>query len=133
MIRRAFLVGASASLLAPRFVRAQQARVRRIAVVHPTTPVAEMTETTTVNPGLAVMLVELRRLGLVEGQNLVIQRYSGLDYPDREEMARVILAASPELICTLGFSGGLLTTLAATTKTIPILFSFKPTRWRTGW
>jgi putative ABC transport system substrate-binding protein len=56
--------------------RAQQPKRYRIAVVHPSHPIADMSEITGLRhyPSL---FAELRRLGYVEGQNLIVERYSG--------------------------------------------------------
>jgi putative tryptophan/tyrosine transport system substrate-binding protein len=51
-------------------------RANRIAVVHASSPIADISETGG-NPLLRVFFEELRRLGHVEGQNLAIVRYSG--------------------------------------------------------
>jgi len=51
-------------------------KAQRIALVYPSVPVSKMTETSD-NPGLQAFFSELRRLGYVEGQSLVIERYSG--------------------------------------------------------
>src|SRR6266566_9414718 len=60
----------------PYAARAQQpTKVHRIAIVSPSATVAEMNETGE-HFGFAALFKELRRLGYVEGQNLVVERYS---------------------------------------------------------
>ena len=77
MRRREFitlLCGAAAAL--PLVARAQQpATQRRIAIFHPAIPTTLLTET---GGGSAwpAFFAELRRLGYVEGENLIIERYS---------------------------------------------------------
>ena len=54
----------------------QSAKARRIAIVAPSFPVGKMTETSG-DPLFRAVFNELRRLGYVEGQSLLIERYSG--------------------------------------------------------
>ena len=54
----------------------QPAKVYRLAIVHPSFSVKEMSETSSL-PVFKALFGELRRLGYVEGQNLIVQRYSG--------------------------------------------------------
>lgn len=82
MRRREFicLVGGVAAL--PLAARAQQSsKIERIAMVHPAEKVGNMT----INgrPGFRAFFEELNRLGYVEGQNLIVERYSAegrIDY-----------------------------------------------------
>jgi putative tryptophan/tyrosine transport system substrate-binding protein len=77
MKRRQFitLLGGAAAMW-PVAARAQQpAKVHRIAIVSPSVPVADMSETGD-HPGYVALFKELRRLGNVEGRNLVVERYS---------------------------------------------------------
>ena len=73
MQRREFITvlgGAAAWSLA---ARAQQsAKVRRIAILHPSALATEMTEDGN-HPGFTPFFAELRRLGYVEGQNLIVE------------------------------------------------------------
>jgi putative ABC transport system substrate-binding protein len=67
----------------PLAARAQQpATRRRIAIFHPAIPVALLTET---GGGSAwrAFFAELRRLGYVEGENLIIERYSAEGHHER--------------------------------------------------
>ena len=73
MKRREFitLLGGAAAAW-PLVARAQRlARADRIAIVHPSLPITELKETG--NSGYGFLLKELRRLGRVEGQNLVVE------------------------------------------------------------
>jgi putative ABC transport system substrate-binding protein len=78
MRRREFLAAlAGASFLLPVGAGAQQStKVYRIAMLHPSHPVAEMTENSSLRYFRA-FFEELRRLGYVEGRNVLIERYSG--------------------------------------------------------
>jgi putative ABC transport system substrate-binding protein len=78
MRRREFIGSLIGTAVAwPLAASAQQpAMVYRLAIVHPSVPVKEMNETSNFSTFKA-LLGELRRLGYVEGQNLIIERYSG--------------------------------------------------------
>jgi len=78
MRRREFLAAlAGASFSLPVGAGAQQStKVYRIAMLHPSHPVAEMTENSSLRYFHA-FFEELRRLGYVEGRNVLIERYSG--------------------------------------------------------
>jgi putative tryptophan/tyrosine transport system substrate-binding protein len=96
------------------------AKAQRIAIVSGFFPVTEMSETSG-EPAIRALFNELRRLGYVEGQNLLIERYSGEGraehYPD---LAREIVRSNPELILVLAGQEFLLDFKAAT-ATIPIV------------
>jgi putative ABC transport system substrate-binding protein len=111
MKRREFitLVGGAAAAW-PLSARAQQsAKTHRMALVTTALPVAEMRESTDI-PQYDALFVELRRLGYVEGQNLIVERYSAEGRQERygplaDEVARtrpdVIVAASTPLVGAL--------------------------------
>ena len=74
--RREFIAGLLLVGTTQRAQAQQPAKVYRIAVVSPAAPVAEITETSP-HRGWRAFFPELRRLGYVEGQNLVVERYTG--------------------------------------------------------
>ena len=77
MKRREFIALVAGAVARPRAALTQQpTKVYRIAVVHPADPVSQMTETSDL-PAWQALFQELRLLGYVEGQNLVVERYSG--------------------------------------------------------
>jgi putative ABC transport system substrate-binding protein len=77
MRRREFIAFIGAVSMLPRAARSQQStKVYRIAILHPSNPVTELTEASHL-PHWRAWFHELRRLGYIEGQNLVIDRYSG--------------------------------------------------------
>ena len=100
----------------------QSIKVHRIALVHPTHPVAALTDESP-SPGIRALFNELRRLGYVEGKNLLIDRYSGegraTHYPD---LARDVVARKPDLIIAIG--NNLVLDLKAATTTTPIVGFF---------
>src|SRR5215467_14540078 len=104
MKRRDFvtLLGGAAAAW-PLAARAQQrAKVHRIAIVSPFDAVAEMSETAD-NPFYLPLFKELRRLGYVEGENLVVERYSAEGRPERfNELAREVVRTKPNLIVAIG-------------------------------
>jgi putative tryptophan/tyrosine transport system substrate-binding protein len=119
MRRRAFIAG----ILLPammRFARAQQpAKVYRIAIVHPSRPIAMLSETGGL-PIFEVFFKELHRLGYIEGQSLLVARYSGEGRTERyADLARDVVSSNPELIFTL--STRMAQHFKAATTTIPIV------------
>src|SRR5262249_18100657 len=101
--RRKFLAtllgGAAAAW--PLVARAQQAaKTHRIAIVHPSVSISEMNETRD-HPYYPALFQELRRLGYVEGKNLVVARYSGEGQEDRyPELCRDVGDTNPDVIVT---------------------------------
>jgi len=114
MDRRGFIRTLTGGLLAaPLAAEAQQSgKVHRLAIVYPAGIVEQMTE--------PILVPELRRLGYVEGQNLVVERRSGggrrESYPD---VAREVVALRPDVI--FATSGRMAEACRAITSTIPIV------------
>jgi putative tryptophan/tyrosine transport system substrate-binding protein len=120
MKRREFitLLGGAAAAW-PLAARAQQANVHRIAVVRPSGSVADLTEAGG-NPSYRALFNELRRLGYVERQNLIVERYSGEGQQQRyAELAREVVRTKPDLI--VAASTPLVLIFKAATDTIPIV------------
>jgi putative ABC transport system substrate-binding protein len=94
----------------------QPGRVYRIAVVHPSAPLAAMRE-----PGFdATLFAELRRLGYAEGTNLVVERHSGEGWTDRyAELARTVARTTPDAIFCV--TARLALSFKAATATIPVV------------
>jgi putative tryptophan/tyrosine transport system substrate-binding protein len=122
MRRHKSILGLLAIAIVGSAVAQQSARVHRIAVVHPSHPLASLTENS-FSPGVRAIFTELRRLGYIEGKNLLIERYSGegraAHYPD---LAREVAARNPELV--IAVSDNLVLDFKATTTTIPIVGIF---------
>src|SRR5881392_3194014 len=122
MKRREFimLLGAGAAAAWPLAARAPQlARRHRIAIFHPAIPTTLLTET---GGGTAwrAFFSELRRLGYIEGENLIIDRYSAEEHHERyTQSALEITASSPDLIVT--GTNPVVTAFRAATSTIPIV------------
>jgi ABC-type uncharacterized transport system substrate-binding protein len=121
MKRRDFitLVG-GAAVAWPLAARAQQPKTqRRIAIFHPAIPVALLTET---GGGSAwrAFFSELRRLGYIEGENLIIERYSAEGHHERyADIARDIASRKPDVIVT--GTNPVVTAFKAATSTIPVV------------
>ena len=75
MKRREFLITLVLSAKLPCAHAQQPGKLYRIAIVSPSAPVAEMTDAG--SPRFSALFKELRRLGYVEGQNVLVERYSG--------------------------------------------------------
>jgi ABC transporter substrate binding protein len=126
MRRRDFTIGLLVAATVP-MVRAQEpTKHHRIAIIRPAGSVALISET-----GIRFyreFFGELRRLGDVEGQNLIVERYSGEGRPDRlDDLAREVVNRKPELIVASG--DALAQAARAASDTIPIVWAgADPTR-----
>jgi putative ABC transport system substrate-binding protein len=97
----------------------QPAKVYRLAIAHPSRPINEMNET---NISFKAFFGELRRLGYIEGQNLIVERYSGEGkIAHYAEFAREVVRQQPDLIVAL--SSRMVLRLKEATTTIPIVGS----------
>ena len=120
MQRREFITLLGASTFAwPLAARAQQSsRMKRIAIVSPATKIGDMG----VNGSrfYRMFFEELSRLGYVEGQNLVVERYSGEGRTEHyADLARDVVNTHPDLIFSQ--STRLALNFKAATTTIPIV------------
>ena len=124
MRRREFIAG-TAAMAATGFAQPTWAQtnapstgVKRLAMFHPTRPPEEQTPNRW--PVYKAYFDELNRLGYVEGQNLIVERYSALGQPSRiADAAREIVASRPDVI--LPYSGPLIREIMALTTSIPIV------------
>src|SRR5919201_5434807 len=121
MRRREFITllgGAAASW--PLTARGQQpAAQHRIAIFHPALPITRLTEA---GGGTAwpAFFRELRRLRYVEGENLIIERYSAEGHHERyADLAREIVARNPDVIVT--GTNPVVIAFNASTNTIPVV------------
>src|ERR1700726_3680922 len=120
MKRRQFIAALGSAAAWPLAARAQQpARQHRIAIFHPAIPASLITET---GGGTAwrAFFAELRRLGYVEGENLIIERYSAEGHHERyADLAREIVTRNPDLIVT--GTNPVVIVFTAATSTIPVV------------
>jgi putative ABC transport system substrate-binding protein len=117
MRRRDFIAGILVSSAAPAW--AQQAKkVYRIATVSAAVPVEDMRDNGAGH--YSAFLGELRRLGYVEGENLVIERFSANGHFERfPEIVSDVIRRRPDVV--LAVTGDLLREFKAQTLTIPIV------------
>jgi putative ABC transport system substrate-binding protein len=120
--RREFIAlagGAVAAHLPVAVGAAEPGKLYRVALSDPLTPISEMTETGN-HPGFVAFLKEFRRLGYVEGNNLIVLRFSGGGDPARfDSLVRDVVAAAPNLIVTN--ASRLVLLYKAATSTIPVV------------
>ncbi len=124
MRRRDFLqFGSSAAVAWAMPALAQRGPVRRLAYVHPASPVSQLTPEgarAVGNRAVPAFFAELRRSGFVEGENLLVERYSGGGQTSRyPELAREVVATKPDAIFTL--TARMVRYFSDATTTIPII------------
>jgi putative tryptophan/tyrosine transport system substrate-binding protein len=119
MRRRVFIGGLLAAATMGQ-TRASAAKTYRIAIFDPVTPVEVINESAgPYYPLWRPLFTELHRLGYVEGQNLIVERYGIKEYsPD---LARKVVAGHPDLIYADGTTA--VHDVTTATKTIPIVGS----------
>ena len=119
MRRRTLLAMAGASASWSCAAAAQHSQtVHRIGILSPATPMSEMTLAGT--PVWRAFFDELRRLGYVEGQNLVVDRRSAEGDAERlGALARALAASNPQAIFVTDIRGAV--ALKAATTTVPIV------------
>ena len=120
MRRRDFIAMVGASAAWKSSARAQKlATGHRIAVVAAADPVSELTESGG-NPHYEAFFRELRQLGDIEGQNLVIDRYSGEGRTEHyDELVSEVVSRNPDLI--FATTSLLVRRFKEATATIPIV------------
>lgn len=105
--RRQFLVTASALVVAPLVAKAQRAKkTYRVAAILTTSPVAEMTGPDPEHPMIKAFVHELRALGYIEGENLILELRSlggkPQSYPD---VIAGLVRLQTDVIVTAGGDG----------------------------
>jgi putative ABC transport system substrate-binding protein len=117
--RREFVALIGGAVAWPFTAQAQKSpEMHRLAIVHPSSPVTELTETG--SPRYVAFFKELRRLGYVEGQNIAVERYSGEGRTEHyAELAREVVGWNPDLI--VATTSRLVLDFKAATTTIPIV------------
>jgi putative ABC transport system substrate-binding protein len=120
MRRREFMALVGGVAVWPLAARAQQRATQHlIAIFHPAIPTTLLTET---GGGSAwrAFFSELRRLGYVEGENLIIERYSAEGHHERyAHLAWEIATSRPDLIVT--GTNPVVIAFKAVTSTLPIV------------
>ncbi|MCP3462641.1 ABC transporter substrate-binding protein [Bradyrhizobium sp. CCGUVB23] len=114
MRRRDLLAGLLATTTASALRAAESNKVYRLAIV---STVADLSESGLYKP----LFVELRRLGYVEGENLVVLRFSAREDTSRyDTTVRDAVSSSPDLIFVTGTSH-LLLRVKALVRSIPVV------------
>jgi len=105
--RRQFLVAAAGLVVAPLTAQAQRAkRTYRVAAVLTTSPIAEMTGPEPEHPLIRAFVRELRTLGYVEGENLILERRTAGGKPERYPgIIAELVKLHMDVIVTAGGSG----------------------------
>jgi putative ABC transport system substrate-binding protein len=119
MKRREFITLIGGAAASPLAARAQQpAKMKRIAMVSPSEPVANLVAS--YHRFYRAFFDELSRLGFVEGKTLIVERYSGEGRQERlPQLARDVVATSPDVIYALDGQTSL--QFKSATTTIPIV------------
>jgi putative ABC transport system substrate-binding protein len=100
-------------------------KTQRIAIVVAAVPVTVISETAADDPGglFPALFKELHRLGYVEGQNLLVERYSGEGRASHyADLARDVVSRNPDVI--IAITNNLVLDFKAATTTIPIVGIF---------
>jgi putative ABC transport system substrate-binding protein len=98
MRRREFITNLLFSAVTPHVQAQQPAKVYRLAIVSLSRPVTRMNETSCIL-AFKALFDELRRLHYVEGQNLIVERYSGEgNTAHYAELAREVVRQKPDVI-----------------------------------
>jgi putative ABC transport system substrate-binding protein len=120
MKRRAFLVATAMLATATRQAMAQQpAKMKRVAMIHPALKPADIRIGG--DPTYAIIFEEMKRLGYVEGVNLIVDRYSAEGRFDRyPEIMHGVVATRPDVIQIMGIASRV-KLLQSETHTIPIV------------
>ena len=126
MERRTFIRILGGAATWPLAARAQQPiTTKRIAVVNPVRKLADMGPNRDPQKGFdpqRALIKELTRVGYVEGQNLVVDRYSGEGRTGQfADLARDVVSTRPDLIFVIATPLALKDTEELATETIPIV------------
>ena len=117
MRRRDLLAGLLATIAASAGRAAEPGRIYRIALVSPSRPISEMSET---SHDYGALFKEFRRLGYVEGKNLVVLRFSaGGNAAHYDPVIREVVSASPDVVITA--NNPLVLRFKALVHSIPVL------------
>ena len=119
MKRRRFHGLAGAATLAYPLTVLAQTRTAKIAIAIPAGPTDNLHETAN-DPNWPAFFAELRRLGRVEGSNLVVERYSAGGATERHaSLAREVVARNPDVIFAV--SNTMARNFGEATAAIPIV------------
>ncbi|MCP3475105.1 ABC transporter substrate-binding protein [Bradyrhizobium sp. CCGUVB1N3] len=119
MRRRDFIAAVGVAGLRSFAARGQQpTKMKRVAMVHDTMKAANMRMGGDAN--YQIIFEELKRLGYVEGQNLIVDRYSAVGRLDSfRDVARDVVSTQPDVVFLV--TDGLAREFLAASSTIPIV------------
>jgi putative tryptophan/tyrosine transport system substrate-binding protein len=123
MRRREFIAGAATAAMgiaqpSRAQTSARSTGAKRLAIFHTTRPPEEQTPNH--QPSYKAYFDELNRLGYIEGQNLIVERYSAFGQPSRiADAAREIVASRPDVVWP--WSGPLMKEIMTLTTSIPMV------------
>ena len=120
MKRREFLIAtAMLATATPQAMAQQHAKMKRVAMFHPAVKAVDMRIGG--DPTYAIIFEEMKRLGYVEGVNMIVDRYSSEGRYDRyPEIVHEIVATRLDVILTMGPTSRV-KLLQSETRTIPIV------------
>jgi putative ABC transport system substrate-binding protein len=96
MKRRDFVAGLMIASAMQTAMAQQPAKMKRVAFVSPATKVADFDK----NPTYRIFFEDLNRIGYVEGQNLIVERYSAEGARGRyAQLTREVVGTRPDVIC----------------------------------
>jgi putative ABC transport system substrate-binding protein len=117
--RREFIASLLFSAVTPHVQAQQPAKIYRIAIVHLSVSVKEINETSSFR-SFKALFGELRRLGYIEGQNLIVDRYSGEGQTAHyAELVSEVVRQKPDVI--LANTTRMVRYFKAATASIPIV------------
>src|SRR3954468_11890734 len=100
MRRREFVAGAVSFAAVTRVAAQPVANSRRLAIIDVSNPISRMYEES--ESYYRVLFTELRRLGQIEGQNLIVERYGKeQDLSDPAAFAAQVVRSNPDVIYVL--------------------------------
>ena len=109
--------------IAPLAIEAQQpAKVYRVGLIFSTSPVSEMAGPEPVHPAARAFVQELRKLGYMEAQNLILERRSAEGHYERfGDIVSELVRLKADVIVTVG--DPMLRAAKAVTTTVPIVMA----------
>jgi len=117
MKRRQFIAAVGGALVWPAIARGQSSTKRQLAIYSPSEPETLMQEKSP-NRYYRALFAQLRQLGHVEGENLVVERYGKETGAGGVSLVETIIKSGPDVIYAIGPGAHL---FKVRTATIPIV------------
>jgi putative ABC transport system substrate-binding protein len=121
MKRRAFVAGMAAAVTVPRLAQAQQSgKVYRVGAILTTTPIAEMEGPDPIHLPFRAFVHTLRKMGYIEGRNLILDRRSAEGAFERiADIAAELISYEPDAL--MAVSSVVVQRARRVTSTVPIV------------